>query len=298
MNKEIIQGSIVAIVTPFEGGEVDYDRLEQLIEFQIENGTHGIVPVGTTGESPTLTHAEHKQVIEFAVEKVGGRIPVVAGTGSNSTMEAIKLTKFAEDTGADAALVITPYYNKPTQRGIYQHFRSIAEKTSLPLVLYNVPGRTVVNIEPETVAHLFNDCKNIVGIKEASSSLEQASRLIHLCGEELILLSGDDAVNYPLLTIGARGFITVTANIVPSDVSEMYNTFKEGEVDKAKDLHYKLLPLNRALFVESNPIPVKAALALMGKIKPEIRAPLYELSDKNLVTLRETLSEYGLLGNV
>ncbi len=298
MKRELIQGSIVAVVTPFENGEVDYVRLEQLIEFQIENGTHGIVPVGTTGESPTLTHAEHKQVIEFTVKKVRGRVPVVAGTGSNSTMEAIKLTRFAEDTGADAALVVTPYYNKPTQRGIYRHFRSIAEKTSLPLILYNVPGRTVVNIEPETTADLFGDCRNIVGIKEASGSLEQASRLIHLCGEELILLSGDDAVNYPLLTIGSRGFITVTANILPADLSEMYNTFNRGETDKAKSLHYRLLPLNRILFVESNPIPVKAALALMGKIKPEIRAPLYELSDENFVKLKKTLSEYGLIPTV
>ena len=290
----MIRGSIVAIVTPFTDGAVDYGKLEELIEFHIDSGTHGIVPVGTTGESPTLSHAEHQEVIKFTVETVRGRIPVVAGTGSNSTEEALRLTKFAEDVGADAALLVTPYYNKPTQEGIYRHFRAIADKTSLPLILYNVPGRTVVNIEPETVERLFCDCENIIGIKEASGSLEQASRIIFLCGEDLILLSGDDAVNYPLLTVGAKGFISVTANIAPADVSEMYNSFAKGEFERAKELHYHLFPLSRVLFVESNPIPVKAALAVMGKISPEIRAPLYELSGENLEKLKRELENYGL----
>lgn len=290
----MIHGSIVAIVTPFSDGAIDYEKLEELIEFHIESGTHGIVPVGTTGESPTLSHAEHEEVIKFTVEAVRGRIPVIAGTGSNSTMEAIMLTKFAEQAGADAALVVTPYYNKPTQEGIYRHFRTLADRTSLPLILYNVPGRTVVNIEPETVERLFCECENIIGIKEASGSLEQASRILFLCGEELILLSGDDAVNYPLLTIGGKGFISVTANIAPADVSEMYNSFARRDVGKAKELHYRLLPLSRALFVESNPIPVKAALAMMGKISPEIRPPLYELSGKNLKRLKSELNKYGL----
>ncbi len=281
-------------MTPFKDGTVNYRELEELIEFHIESGTHGIVPVGTTGESPTLSHAEHKEVIKFTVKTVRKRIPVVAGTGSNSTEEALHLTKFAEQSGADAALVVTPYYNKPTQEGIYRHFRTIADNSSLPLILYNVPGRTVVNIQPETVEKLFCDCENIIGIKEASSSLEQASRIIFLCGEDLILLSGDDAVNYPLLTVGGRGFISVTANIAPADVSEMYNCFVRGELDKAKELHYRLLPLNSVLFVESNPIPVKAALALMGKVRPEIRAPLYELSGKNLQKLKRELENYGL----
>ena len=290
----MIHGSIVAIVTPFSDGAIDYEKLEELIEFHIESGTHGIVPVGTTGESPTLSHAEHEEVIKFTVEAVRGRIPVIAGTGSNSTMEAIMLTKFAEQAGADAALVVTPYYNKPTQEGIYRHFRTLADRTSLPLILYNVPGRTVVNIEPETVERLFCECENIIGIKEASGSLEQASRILFLCGEELILLSGDDAVNYPLLTIGGKGFISVTANIAPADVSEMYNSFARRDIGKAKELHYRLLPLSRALFVESNPIPVKAALAMMGKISPEIRPPLYELSGKNLKRLKSELNKYGL----
>ena len=290
----MIHGSIVAIVTPFKDGAADYGKLEELIEFHIDSGTHGIVPVGTTGESPTLSHAEHQEVIKFTVETVRGRIPVVAGTGSNSTEEALRLTKFAEDVGADAALLVTPYYNKPTQEGIYRHFRAIADKTSLPLILYNVPGRTVVNIEPETVERLFCDCESIIGIKETSGSLEQASRIIFLCGDDLILLSGDDAVNYPLLTVGAKGFISVTANIAPADVSEMYNSFARGEFEKAKELHYRLFPLSRVLFVESNPIPVKAALAVMGKISPEIRAPLYELSGENLEKLKRDLKDYGL----
>lgn len=290
----MIHGSIVAIVTPFTDGAVDYGKLEELIEFQIESGTHGIVPVGTTGESPTLSHAEHQEVIKFTVETVRERIPVVAGTGSNSTEEALRLTKFAEDADADAALVVTPYYNKPTQEGIYRHFRAVADKTSLPLILYNVPGRTVVNIEPETMERLFCDCENIIGIKEASGSLEQASKIILLCGKDLILLSGDDAVNYPLLTVGAKGFISVTANIAPADVSEMYNSFARGEFERAKELHYRLFPLNSVLFVESNPIPVKAALAVMERISPEIRAPLYGLSGENLERLKRELESYGL----
>ena len=291
----MIHGSIVAIVTPFADGEVDYRRLEELIEFHVDSGTHGIVPVGTTGESPTLSHAEHKEVVRFTVGAVGGRIPVVAGTGSNSTQEAVEFTKFAEKAGADAALVVAPYYNKPTQEGIYRHFRTLAGETSLPLILYNVPGRTAVNTEPETVERLFHDCENIIGIKEATGSLEQASRIIHLCGEEFTLLSGDDAVNYPLLAIGARGFITVTANIVPGDVAELYDSFKRGDVEEARRLHYRLLPLNSVLFVESNPIPVKAALALMGKTEPDIRAPLYPLSGGNLEKLETELRAYGLL---
>ena len=290
----MIHGSIVAIVTPFKDDAVDYERLGELIEFHLDSGTHGIVPVGTTGESPTLSHAEHKEVIKFTVETVRGRVPVVAGTGSNSTEEALHLTKFAEQAGADAALVVTPYYNKPSQEGIYRHFRAIADETSLPLILYNVPGRTVVNIEPETVERLFCDCKNVIGIKEASGSLEQASRIIYLCGEDLVLLSGDDAVNYPLLTVGAKGFISVTANLAPADVAEMYNSFARGEIERAKELHYRLFPLNSVLFVESNPIPVKAALAVMGKISPEIRAPLYELSGENLEKLERELKSYGL----
>ncbi|NIP29759.1 MAG: 4-hydroxy-tetrahydrodipicolinate synthase [Candidatus Dadabacteria bacterium] len=291
----MIHGSIVAIVTPFLNGEVDFEKLGELIEFQIENGTHGIVPVGTTGESPTLSHKEHKEVIKFTVEAVNKRIPVVAGTGSNSTTEAVKLTEFSKNVGADAALIVVPYYNKPTQSGLYKHFNQIANEVDIPIILYNVPGRTVVNMLPETVARLANDCKNIIGIKEASGSLEQATEILNLCGKDFILLSGDDALNYPLLSIGGKGFITVTANIAPGDVAQMYNSFSMNNIEEAKSIHYKLLPLNEVLFLESNPIPVKAALNLMGFISSEIRAPLYPLSEDNISKLKTALNEYGLI---
>lgn len=291
----MIHGSIVAIVTPFIKGEVDYDKLGELIEFQIENGTHGIVPVGTTGESPTLSHEEHREVIKFTVEKVNKRIPVIAGTGSNSTKEAINLTHFAKQAGADAALVVAPYYNKPTQEGLFNHFKTIADEVAIDIFLYNVPGRTVVNINPDTVARLAKSCSNIIGIKDATGSLENVSKIIHLCGEKFIVLSGDDAVNFPILAVGGNGFISVTANIVPKDVADLYNCFVDDNITKAMNLHYKLLPLNELLFVESNPIPVKAALNLMGKINSEIKPPLYEISQDNKEKLKKTLTEYGLI---
>ncbi len=291
----MIHGSIVAIVTPFINGEVDYDKLGELIEFQIENGTHGIVPVGTTGESPTLSHEEHREVIKFTIEQVNKRIPVIAGTGSNSTREAINLTRFAKGAGADAALVVSPYYNKPTQDGLFNHFKTIADEVDIDIVLYNVPGRTVVNINPETIAKLTGECANIVGVKDATGSLENVSKIIHLCGEGFIVLSGDDAVNFPILTVGGNGFISVTANIVPKDVADLYNLFAENNIEGAKNLHYKLLPLNELLFVESNPIPVKAALNLMGKINSEIKPPLYEMSASNKDRLKKAMKEYGLI---
>ncbi|MGH7885763.1 MAG: 4-hydroxy-tetrahydrodipicolinate synthase [Thermodesulfobacteriota bacterium] len=291
----MIHGSIVAIITPFLNGEVDYDKLGELIEFQIENGTHGIVPVGTTGESPTLSHKEHKEVISFTVNKVKKRIPVIAGTGSNSTNEAINLTSFAKEAGADAALVVSPYYNKPTQEGLYNHFKTIADEVDIKIVLYNVPGRTVVNINPETVAKLACSCSNIIGIKDAAGSLEHASRIINLCGKDFILLSGDDAINFPMLAIGGRGFISVTANIAPKDVAALYNLFIDNNFEESKKLHYKLLSLNELLFIESNPIPVKAALNLMGKINSEIRPPLYQLSNISMEKLARALKDYGLI---
>lgn len=291
----MIHGSIVAIVTPFQNGKVDFEKLGELIEFQIENGTHGIVPVGTTGESPTLSHDEHQEVIRFTVEKVDKRVPVIAGTGSNSTKEAIRLTQHAKDVDSDAALVVVPYYNKPTQQGLYLHFRQIADTVDIPIILYNVPGRTVVNMLPETTARLADDCKNIIGIKEASGSIRQASEIIELCGKDFILLSGEDALNYPLLAIGGRGFISVTANIVPGEVSEMYNNYINGSIEKAIDIHYNLQKLNNILFIESNPIPVKSALSLMGMISDEIRPPLYPISDKNRNLLKTVLENYGLI---
>lgn len=291
----MIHGSLVAIVTPFRNGKIDEDALKELIEFQIESGTHGIVPCGTTGESPTLSHEEHEYVIELTVRIVNKRVPVIAGTGSNSTKEAIRLTRFAEQIGADASLLVVPYYNKPTQEGLYLHFKQIASQLSIPIILYNIPGRSGVNMSPETIARLAGECSNIIGVKEASGSLPQASKIIHLCGPDFILLSGEDAINFPLLAIGARGFITVTANITPREVAGLYNHFVKGEFEKARELHYKLLPLNEALFLETNPIPVKAALSMMDKIAYEYRYPLCRMSEENYERLRTALEKYGLL---
>lgn len=291
----MIYGSLVAIVTPFKNGKIDEDALKELIEFQIENGTHGIVPCGTTGESPTLSHEEHEYVIELTVKAVKKRIPVVAGTGSNSTKEAIRLTRFAEQIGADAALLVVPYYNKPTQEGLYLHFKQIASQVRIPIILYNIPGRSGVNMNPETIVRLARDCKNIIGVKEASGSLTQASKILYLCGRDFLLYSGEDALNFPLLAIGAKGFITVTANVAPADVAELYNLFSAGEFEKAKDLHYKLLPLNEALFLETNPIPVKAALSMMDKIAYEYRFPLCQMSEKHYNELKTELTDYGIL---
>ncbi len=290
----MIHGSIVAIVTPFKGGSVDENALRNLIEFQIDNGTHGIVPCGTTGESPTLSHEEHEYVIEVTVKTVKKRIPVIAGTGSNSTEEAIRLTKFAEKVGADAVLSVVPYYNKPTQEGLYLHFKEIASQARIPVILYNIPGRSGVNMTPETIARLAKDCKNIIGVKEATGSLQQASKILYLCGMDFVLLSGEDAINFPLLAIGGKGFITVTANVAPKDVAELYNAYARGEFNQARELHYKLLPLNEAMFIETNPIPVKEALSVMGKIKGEFRLPLCPMSLGNLEKLKTALRDYGL----
>lgn len=291
----MIHGSIVAIVTPFRNGKIDEDALKNLIEFQIENGTHGIVPCGTTGESPTLSHEEHEYVIELTVQTVNKRVPVIAGTGSNSTKEAIRLTRFAKEIGADAALVVVPYYNKPTQEGLYLHFKQIASQVDIPVILYNIPGRSGVNMTPETIARLAADFKNIIGVKEAAGSIPQASKILKLCGMDFLILSGEDALNYPLLTIGARGFISVTANIVPRDVANVYNHFSAGEFEKARELHYKLLDLNEALFIETNPIPIKAALSMMDMIKYEYRLPLTEMAPDNYDEVKKALSDYGLL---
>ena len=291
----MIHGSIVAIVTPFKNGKVDIKSFQDLIEFQIENGTHGIVPCGTTGESPTLSHEEHEFVIEVTVKTVEKRIPVIAGTGSNSTDEAIRLTKFAERIGVDAVLLVVPYYNKPTQEGLYLHFKHIASQVKIPIILYNIPGRSGVNMNPDTIGRLANDCKNIIGVKEASGSLQQASNILYLCGMDFLLLSGEDALNFPLLVIGGKGFITVTANVAPRDVAELYNSYVRGEFNQARELHYKLFPLNEAMFLETNPIPVKVALALMGKIQNEFRLPLCQMSSGNLEKLKTALKEYGLI---
>lgn len=287
-------GAIVAIVTPFKNGKVDEEKLRELIEFQIENGTDAIVPCGTTGESPTLSHEEHDRVIEITVEAVRKRVPVIAGTGSNSTEEALRLTKHAHEVGADGALMVTPYYNRPTQEGLYQHYKYIAEKVPIPIVVYNVPSRTGSNILPDTLARLAV-IPNIVGVKEAAGSLKQMQEVITLCGKDFSVLSGDDYFTFPLLCIGGQGIISVVSNIVPGDVAAMYDAFVAGDLLKARDLHFRMTPLVDALFVEANPIPVKKALALMGKIDEEIRLPLCKISDAGLEKLKKALKSYGLI---
>jgi len=296
----MFRGSIVAIVTPFSasGGKnlvVDEQKLRDLIEFHIQNGTSGIVPCGTTGESATLSFDEHNRVIEITIEQVNRRIPVIAGTGSNSTEEAIMLTRHAAKAGADASLQVSPYYNRPTQRGLYEHFRAIAESVDIPVILYNIASRTGVNIEPETIARLSRDCKNIIGVKEASGSLEQMSRIKKLCGENFDLISGDDSLTLPVLGIGGTGVISVVANIVPKDVAALIAEFEKGNIQNARALHYKLLPLIKAMFVETNPIPVKTAMGLLDMCGSDLRLPMCPISEENLEKLRKALKEYGLL---
>ncbi|RLB77246.1 MAG: 4-hydroxy-tetrahydrodipicolinate synthase [Deltaproteobacteria bacterium] len=290
----MFKGSIVAIVTPFKDGKVDEEAYRELIEFQIENGTSAIVPCGTTGESATLNMEEHARVIEVAIEAVNKRVPVIAGTGGNSTQEAIELTEHAKKVGADATLQVTPYYNKPTQEGLYQHFKAIADAVPLPQVLYNVPGRTSVNMLPETVARLA-ELPEVVAIKEASGNLGQMAEIIRLAGDKITLLSGDDNLTLPVLAVGGTGVVSVVANIVPRDTADMVKAWENGDVDKAKELYYKLLPLCQAMFYETNPIPVKTSLALMGKIREEMRLPLCSMAPANLERLKKVLGEYGLI---
>ena len=287
-------GSLVAIVTPFKKGRVDERALGDLIEFQIANGTDGIVPCGTSGESATLTYAEHNRVIEFTVEAAKHRVPVIAGTGSNSTDEAITLTKHAKQAGADGALLICPYYNKPTQEGLYRHYKAIAEAVDLPLVVYNIPSRTSVNMLPATVARLAS-IGNVVAIKEGAGSLGQVSEIIQACQDRITVLAGDDALTLPMMAVGAKGVITVTANIAPADMAALVDAFAAGRLDRAKALHYKLYPLFTALFCETNPIPVKEALGMMGKIEPELRLPLCPMSAENRDKLAGAMKDYGLL---
>ncbi len=290
----MFKGSIVAIVTPFRQGEVDEETYRELIEFHIESGTSAIVPCGTTGESATLNMEEHGRVIDIAVEAVNKRVPVIAGAGGNSTNEAIELTRHAKNAGADATLQVTPYYNKPTQEGLYQHFKAIAGAVSLPQVLYNVPGRTGVNMLPRTVARLA-ELPEVVAIKEASGNLGQMTEIVRLAGDKLTLLSGDDNVTLPVLSIGGKGVISVVANIVPRDNADLVKAWEAGRVDEAGKLFLKLFPLCQAMFYETNPIPVKSALSLMGKIQDEFRLPLSPMAPDNLERLRKTLQDYGLI---
>lgn len=292
--KRMFQGSMVALVTPFKDGRVDEPTLRELVEFQIKNGTDVLVPCGTTGESPTLTHDEHRRIIELTVEAANGRIAVVAGTGSNSTTEAIDLTRYAKQAGADGALLVLPYYNKPTQAGLIAHCRAVADAADLPLILYNIPGRTGVNMLPETLAALA-DHPYIVGMKEATGNLEQMTHDIILCGDKLSFLSGDDTLTLPLLAVGGRGVISVVANIVPRDVSDLVRAFLNGDWNRAREIHIKLFPLCQAMFCETNPIPVKTAMALLGMVGGELRLPLWPMSEMNLIKLKAAMRAYGLL---
>jgi 4-hydroxy-tetrahydrodipicolinate synthase len=289
-------GSIVAIVTPFKNNALDEQALKDLIEWHIAEGTNAIVPCGTTGESATLEYDEHYRVIELTIQAVNRRVPVIAGTGANSTDETIKMTKKAKALGADGALLVVPYYNKPTQEGLYRHYKAVAEAVDIPIVLYNVPGRTALNMLPRTVARLA-EMKNIVAIKEASGNMAQVSEVLRLCGDDLTVLSGDDFTTFPLMTLGGKGTISVSANVAPRDVSEMCAALNEGDYDKAKKLHFKLEPLNKSMFIETNPIPVKTALSLMGKIKEEMRLPLCTMSAENKEKLKNILKNYGLLSS-
>lgn len=290
----MFRGAMVAIVTPFKNNQIDEVALRDLIEFQIANGTDAIVPCGTTGESATLTHEEHDRVIEITIDAVKKRVPVIAGTGSNNTAEALRLTRHAYETGADGALIVCPYYNRPTQEGLYQHFRAIAESVPLPIIPYNIASRTGVNMLPELVARLAK-IKNIVGIKEASGSIKQMSDVIHLCGKDFAVLSGDDIFTLPLMAIGGAGIISVVSNVAPADMAGLVDACFAGDLAKARALHYKMSPLIDAMFIEVNPVPVKAALSLMGKIDCEYRLPLCKMSDANFEKLKKVMTDYGLI---
>ncbi|MGC2063555.1 MAG: 4-hydroxy-tetrahydrodipicolinate synthase [Thermodesulfovibrionales bacterium] len=290
----MFKGSIVAIVTPFKKGKVDEKTLGDLIDWHIKQGTNAIVPCGTTGESATLDYKEHYRVVRFTVEAVNKRVPVIAGTGANSTDETIMITKEAKKAKTDAALIVAPYYNKPTQEGLYRHYKMVAEAVNIPIVLYNVPGRTAVNMLPATVARLA-EIKNIVAIKEATGDLRQVSDLLRLCGDRLAVLSGDDFTTLPLMALGGKGVISVTANIAPKMVSDMCAFWDQGRFDEARALHFKLEPLNASMFLETNPIPVKTALALMGKIQEEFRMPLCEMAPANRDKLKKVLKDMKLI---
>ena len=291
----MFEGSFVALVTPFKDDEsLDEAKLKELIEFQIDGGIHGIVPCGTTGESPSLSEEEHDRVIEITVETVNGRVPIIAGTGSNSTARTLRATEHAKAAGADAALIVTPYYNKPNQQGLYAHYMKIADSVDIPIIIYNVPPRCGTDILSDTVAQLA-DHPNIVGLKEATGELKRSSELVSMCPDDFVVLSGDDINTLPILSVGGKGVISVVANVDPADIAETCNAFKAGNIELARKLHYKTMPLAVDLFIETNPIPAKTALMLMGKLNGKLRLPLAPLTPANQETLRQTLIDAGLV---
>lgn len=288
------RGSYVAIVTPFKDDILDESGLRKNLKYLIENASNGIVACATTGESPSLSDDEYEKIIEICLEEADGKIPVIAGAGTNSTIKTIKMAQKAQKIGVQGLLIVTPYYNKPTQQGLYQHYRVVSGEVDLPIIIYNVPGRTGVNILPQTVARLAQDCKNIVAIKEASGNLDQVSELASLLGNDFDVLSGDDSLTLPMLAVGAKGVISVIANIFPRDVSDMCKYFFEGKMEEAKNLHIKMFPVVKALFMETNPIPVKKAMGLMGLAGGNPRLPLVSMSEENTAVLRKRLLEYGV----
>ena len=290
----MFEGVMTALITPFRDGEVDEPALRGLVERQIEAGVDGLVPCGSTGESATLSHDEHNRVVEITIDAAAGRVPVVAGTGSNSTAEAIALTAHAKEAGADGALLLSPYYNKPTQQGIYEHYAAVARETGLPLVIYNIPGRTASNIAPETIGRLAQ-LEHIVGIKEASGDLDQMSHVVAACPEDFAVLSGDDSLTLPLMSVGGKGVISTSSNVAPSQMAALVRTFAAGDAAGARALHHELLPLFDALFCETNPIPVKAACAALGWCDGEIRLPMTQITEPNLERLKVVLKDLGIL---
>jgi 4-hydroxy-tetrahydrodipicolinate synthase len=289
-----MEGAFTALITPFENGKIDYKAFEALVEKQISEGIDGVIPMGTTGESPTLSFEEHEEFIRQTVKIVNGRVKVIAGAGANSTDEAIWLTKVAEEAGVDAVLSVNPYYNKPTQRGLIAHFEAIAKATKLPVVLYNIPGRCGVNFLPESIDELLKRVGNIAAMKEACGDIVQIMRLVELCSDRISILSGDDNMLLPLLSVGGKGIISVLANILPGDIKKIITLHKDNKTEEAKKLFYKILPLCRAMFLETNPIPLKAAMEMMGLCSGELRLPLVSLSDENRALLRKSLTDYGL----
>ena len=288
-----LHGAFTALVTPFRNGNVDEDAYRELIEWQIQEGIDGLVPCGTTGESTTLSHEEHEAVVRICIEQAKGRVPIIAGAGSNSTREAARLARFAKQAGADAVLSVTPYYNKPTPEGLYQHFKAIAAEASIPIVAYNVPGRTGVNMTPAVMARIYKDIPEVVGVKEATANLIQLSDILELCDDEFILLSGDDFTVLPTLAIGGKGVISVVSNIIPRDMHDLCASYAAGDMQKAQELHYRMQPICRACFMETSPAPVKAALGMIGKCDPAPRLPLVPPLPENREKLQKILQEYG-----
>lgn len=290
----MFRGSCVALVTPFKDGKIDEEGLERLLDFHLENGTDAVLLCGTTGEAATLSLEERLRIIEIGVKKLKGKLPILGGCGTNSTSTTIELTKEVKKVGADAGLIVCPYYNKPTQQGLYEHFKKVSDEVDFPIIIYNIPSRTGVNILPQTVIKLVKDCKNIIGIKDAAKDLAQTTKMMEVVSERFQIWSGDDSLTLPMLSIGASGVISVIANILPKEMHDMCHAFLNGEIEKAKKYHLKMLTLMEAMFLETNPIPVKSALEIMGLCSSEVRLPLVRASEKTTQTLRKLLSDYGI----